>query len=56
MKTSTKSLFQIFLFFLLVTLAHAQTRKPIVASDLMKIATTGGIQISPDGNKAGSEK
>jgi len=30
----------------------AQTKKPIVASDLMKIATTSGIQISPDGTKA----
>ncbi|MEK6781022.1 MAG: S9 family peptidase [Bacteroidota bacterium] len=30
----------------------AQTKKPIVASDLMKIATANQIQISPDGNKA----
>jgi dipeptidyl aminopeptidase/acylaminoacyl peptidase len=32
--------------------ASAQTGKPIVASDLMKIVTTGNIQISPDGSKA----
>ena len=30
----------------------AQTKKPIVASDLMKIATANQIQISPDGSKA----
>ncbi len=45
-------------FILLITLfavadtAFAQAKKPIVASDLMKIATTNGIQISPDGSKA----
>ncbi len=32
--------------------AHAQGKSPIVASDLMKIATTNSIQISPDGSKA----
>lgn len=32
--------------------AKAQTAKPIVASDLMKIVTTGNLQISPDGSKA----
>lgn len=31
---------------------NAQTKKPIVASDLMKIATASQIQISPDGSKA----
>jgi dipeptidyl aminopeptidase/acylaminoacyl peptidase len=31
---------------------HAQSKKPIVASDLMKIATTSQIQISPDASKA----
>jgi dipeptidyl aminopeptidase/acylaminoacyl peptidase len=40
-------------FFVLVSLtATAQTKKPIVAGDLMKITTTSGIQISPDGRKA----
>lgn len=33
-------------------LVFGQTKKPIVASDLMKIATTGQIQISPDATKA----
>jgi dipeptidyl aminopeptidase/acylaminoacyl peptidase len=33
-------------------ISNAQTKKPIVASDLMKIATTNQIQISPDGSKA----
>lgn len=33
-------------------LLGAQTKKPIVASDLMKIVTTAGTQISPDGSKA----
>jgi dipeptidyl aminopeptidase/acylaminoacyl peptidase len=33
-------------------LTFAQTKKPIVASDLMKIVTTNQIQISPDGSKA----
>ena len=32
--------------------AFAQTKKPIVAGDLMKIATTSSIQISPDGTNA----
>lgn len=40
----------IFLFVPIVTLA--QTRKPIVASDLMKIATTNQVVISPDGTRA----
>ncbi len=42
------------IFFLLIffsTLAFAQ-KKPIVASDLLKIATTSQLQISPDGSKA----
>lgn len=34
------------------TLTYAQNKKPIVASDLMKIATTNQIQISPDGSRA----
>ncbi len=32
--------------------SQAQIKKPIVASDLMKIVTTSQIQISPNGNKA----
>ncbi len=40
----------ILLFFALSSLA--QNKKPIVTSDLMKIATASQIQISPDGNKA----
>ncbi len=37
---------------LIATTTFGQTKKPIVASDLMKIATTNQIQISPDGSKA----
>jgi dipeptidyl aminopeptidase/acylaminoacyl peptidase len=33
-------------------LTFGQTKKPIVASDLMKIVTVNQIQISPDGSKA----
>ncbi len=44
--------FVAFAFVITAITSYAQTLKPIVASDLMKIATTGGIQISPDGNKA----
>lgn len=33
-------------------LVSAQTKKPIVATDLLKIATSNQIQISPDGSKA----
>lgn len=36
----------------IITASFAQTKKGIVASDLMKIATTNNIQISPDGTKA----
>ncbi|HZY80453.1 MAG TPA: S9 family peptidase [Cyclobacteriaceae bacterium] len=35
-----------------ITSASFAQKKPIVASDLMKIATTNNIQISPDGTKA----
>lgn len=35
-----------------VTASFGQSKKGIVASDLMKIATTSNIQISPDGTKA----
>lgn len=34
------------------TVAIAQNQKPILASDLLKIATTSQLQISPDGSKA----
>ncbi|MBS1951949.1 MAG: Acylamino-acid-releasing enzyme [Cytophagales bacterium] len=47
-----KKLLAPILVFFMVTWGYAQTKKPIVASDLMKIVTTGGIQISPDGTKA----
>jgi len=33
-------------------LAFGQQKKPVVATDLMKIATTSQIQISPDGTRA----
>ena len=42
----------LFIAFLLPVLILGQIKKPIVASDLMKIATTSQIQISPDGTKA----
>jgi len=42
----------LFIVFLFPVLVFGQPKKPIVASDLMKIATTGQIQISPDGSKA----
>lgn len=41
-----------FCLVLVAVVSTAQTRKPIVASDLMKIATASQIQISPDGSKA----
>ncbi len=45
--------FSIFLpFAFAVTLSHAQPKTPITAGDLMKIATTSSIQISPDGTRA----
>jgi len=40
----------VFLFLSLVVIG--QNKKPIVASDVMKIATANQIQISPDGSKA----
>ena len=49
MKRSIQLLFVALLFPVFV---FAQVKKPIVASDLMKIVTTGQPQISPDGNKA----
>lgn len=47
-----KHLFRIILLVWVVSHAHAQTKKPIMASDVMKIATANQIQISPDGSKA----
>lgn len=47
-----KALFRVLLVLLVAVNAQAQTKKPIVASDLMKIVTTSQIQISPDGSKA----
>lgn len=40
------------LIVLALTGAYAQTKTAITAGDLMKIATTSQIQISPDGNRA----
>ena len=47
-----QTIFKTLLLFFIVYSASAQTKKPIVASDLMKIATANQIQISPDGNRA----
>lgn len=47
-----KTIFRLFLFVGSISFAFAQTKTPIVASDLMKIATANQIQISPDGSKA----
>ncbi len=44
--------YKILVLVLIAFVANAQTKKPIVASDLMKIVTTNQIQISPDGSKA----
>ncbi|HEY5825995.1 MAG TPA: S9 family peptidase [Cyclobacteriaceae bacterium] len=43
---------KIILFVFVAFVSYAQTKKPVVATDLMKIATTNQIQISPDGTKA----
>ncbi len=46
---------RISLLIILLSLAcvvYAQTKNPIVASDLMKVATANQLQISPDGSKA----
>ena len=39
-------------FLLIVVVSYGQSKKPVVASDLMKIATTSQLQIAPDGTKA----
>ena len=44
--------FKILLLVFVAFTINAQTKKPIVASDLMKIVTANQIQISPDGSKA----
>lgn len=43
---------RILLLVFVVIATNAQTKRPIVASDLMKVATASQIQISPDGSKA----
>ena len=43
-----KRILFLFIVLLFPALIFGQVKKPIVASDLMKIATTGQIQISPD--------
>lgn len=45
-------LLKIFVLVLVVVSGYSQSKTPVVASDLMKIATTNQIQISPDGTKA----
>ena len=47
-----KSLKIIILALVVFATSYAQTKSPIVAGDLMKIATTSQIQISPDGSRA----
>jgi len=51
-KRCTMRLAFFFLALLVLPLASAQTKTPVVATDLMKIATASQIQISPDGTKA----
>jgi dipeptidyl aminopeptidase/acylaminoacyl peptidase len=47
-----KLFFRISVLAFVIFTSQAQNKKPVVASDLMKIATASQIQISPDGNKA----
>lgn len=47
-----KNLFRLVLVVLVAFNVQAQSKKPILASDLMKITTTNQIQLSPDGTKA----
>ena len=47
-----KMLKVVLLLLVTTSVTVAQYKTPMVASDLMKIATTTGIQISPDGSKA----
>jgi dipeptidyl aminopeptidase/acylaminoacyl peptidase len=48
----TKRVSLLFIFLLLSFVVYSQNKKPIVAGDLMKIATANQLQISPDGSKA----
>ncbi len=47
-----KTLFRTSILLLFVSVTIAQNKRPVVTSDLMKIATANQIQISPDGSKA----
>lgn len=47
-----KTICRLLLLVLISFGTQAQSKKPIVASDLMKIATTSQLQLSPDGTKA----
>jgi len=47
-----KSVLRTIVIIFSVHLVTGQSLKPIMASDLMKIVTTSGIQISADGTKA----
>lgn len=47
-----KTIYRLLLLVLISFGTQAQSKKPIVASDLMKIATTSQLQLSPDGTKA----
>ncbi len=52
-KSARMKMLKVVLLLLVTTsVTVAQYKTPMVASDLMKIATTTGIQISPDGSKA----
>ena len=52
MKKITTSLSITCFMVAMTAIAWGQNKKPIVASDLMKIATASQIQISPDGSRA----
>lgn len=47
-----KTILRTSILLLLALCTYAQSKKPIVTSDLMKIATANQIQISPDGSRA----
>lgn len=52
MKTKTMTRYILLVAVALISFSAVSQKKPIVASDLMKLTTTNGIQISPDGSKA----
>src|SRR5678810_533404 len=52
MKNKMMHILKAFLLVIIVLPSFGQNKKPISASDVMKIATANQIQISPDGNKA----